>query len=365
MARNVDKVQFPYRSAGHLVLLHVIQESGAWDRYGLEVDYDRHISSSDAHKLVPKGEVEFVGGNHVSTYGNRARGDSWVYLGQTVNFVDHSLIVRPDSGIETLADLKGKKFGSRGSHPSLNDWLFLKQNGLDVDRGEIEIINYSAYKKGTMDPVDQAAEDKKRPVWQEVRDGNIDACLSGPPITLFAEAAGMKIIKVPALPMIQFTTISSSLGFVEKNPQLVDRFLKGMIDGIHYFKTRKEESIRIIKNRFIRQGQMTDAQAEYTWASTARILEPKLFPQMKAISNVYEEALRQDKDAHRVNPMELWDLHHIRRIDDQGFVKALYDGARPDGAALAAAATASAGLLDPHTALDHTDCEICASGGTH
>lgn len=361
----MDKLKFPYRSAGHLVLLHVVQESGAWARQGLEVDYDRHISSSDAHKLVPKGEVEFVGGNHVSTYANRARGDSWVYLGQTVNFVDHSLIVRPDSGIEKMSDLKSKKFGTRGAHPSLNDWLFLKQQGLDVDRGDIEIVNYSKYKKGTMDPEDSKAEAKSRPIWQEVRDGNVDACLSGAPTTLFAEAAGMKVIKVPSLPMIQFTTISSSLGFVEKNPALVERFLKGMIDGIHFFKTRKDESVRIIKNRFTRQGQLSDAQAEYTWASTARILEPKLFPQMRAITNVYEEAIRQDKDALKVNPMELWDLHHIRRIDDSGYVRNLYDGARLDGKQMAAAATANAHLLDPAAALDHTDCEICASGGTH
>src|SRR5262245_8351006 len=85
----MDRVAFPYRSSSHLVLLHVVAESGAWEKHGLDVDYDRHISSGDAHRAVPAGEVEFVGGNHVSTYGHRARGDSWVYLGQTVNQVNH------------------------------------------------------------------------------------------------------------------------------------------------------------------------------------------------------------------------------------------------------------------------------------
>ena len=45
---------------------------------------------------------------------------------------------------------------------------------------------------------------------------------------------------------------------------------------------------------------------------------------MQAIANVYEEAVRQDKDAKKVNPMELWDLHHLRRLDDRGFVDKLY-----------------------------------------
>ena len=46
---------------------------------------------------------------------------------------------------------------------------------------------------------------------------------------------------------------------------------------------------------------------------------------MIAIANVYEEALRQDKDSSKVNPLELWDLHQIRRLDDSGFIKSLYE----------------------------------------
>ena len=102
----MDHIAFPYRSSSHLVFLHVVAESGAWQKYGLDVDYDRRISSTEAHRAVPAGEVEFVGGNHVSTYGHRARGDSWVYLGQTVNQVNHQLVVRENSGIDGLGEIK-------------------------------------------------------------------------------------------------------------------------------------------------------------------------------------------------------------------------------------------------------------------
>ena len=77
----VDHVNFPYRSSSHLALMHVINESGAWERQGLDVDYDKIINREDAHELVPTGEVEFVSGNHVSTYAARARDDTWAYLG--------------------------------------------------------------------------------------------------------------------------------------------------------------------------------------------------------------------------------------------------------------------------------------------
>jgi hypothetical protein len=124
--------------------------------------------------------------------------------------------------------------------------------------------------------------------------------------------------------MIQFTTVSSSLGFVEKHPDIVERFLKGLIEGIHFFKTRPEESIDIMQRRFTKHGQMNREQAEITHQSMVGILEPRLYPKMQAIANVYEEAVYQDSDAKKINPMELWDLHHLRRLDDMGFAESLY-----------------------------------------
>ena len=45
---------------------------------------------------------------------------------------------------------------------------------------------------------------------------------------------------------------------------------------------------------------------------------------MQAISNVYQEALRQDEDAAKINPLTLWNFHFLRQIDDSGFIDRLY-----------------------------------------
>ncbi len=375
----MDKISFPYRSSSHLVLLHVIAELGAWEKYGLDVNYDQQISSGEAHRAVPLGEVEFVGGNHVSTYGRRARGDSWVYLGQAVNQVNHQLAVRDDGEINGLADLKGKKIGTHGNHPSLNDWLFFKQHGLDSDRDDIEFVKQSKRKKEPADAAPDPAPAQRPPwLWELVRDRVVDAALLVPPASLFAEAGGLKLIDVEPLPMIHFTTVSSSLGFVEKHPDIVERFLKGLIEGIHFFKTKPDQAIRIIRDKSTKRGQMNLEQATITHRSLAGILEPKLYPRMRSIANVYEEAVRQDKDAEKINPMALWDLHYIRRLDDMGFVDALYgqqgsnDGGHAGhdhshdqahdhghGEPAAAAAAATAGLEGVvSTACDDEDCGV-------
>src|SRR5262249_10779429 len=142
------------------------------------------------------------------------------------------------------------------------------------------------------------------------------------------QASGLKVIDVDPLPMIQFTSISTNLKFVEKHPDIVDRFLKGLIEGIAFFKTRPQESIKIIQEKITKAGRMNHQQPTITYQTLERCQDPKLYPTMAAIANVYEEAVRQDKDARKVNPMQLWDLHHIRRLDDSGFVDALYGNRR-------------------------------------
>lgn len=322
----MDKIRFPYRSSSHLPMLHVIAESGSWEKYGLEVEYDNRISSRDAHERVLSGDVEFVGGNHISPYGHRARGDNWVYLGQAVNVVPgRVLAVRADSGINGIADLRGKKVGTRGSHPGLNDWLELKQHGLDVDRDEVEIVSQI---EGSIDPVNPNAEDEDDPLWFWLRDRHVDAIFLDSAERFNAEKEPIvKTMELRPFPMIYFTTVSTSLRFAEKHPDIVERFLKGMIEGIHFFKTQPERTAQIIKERYDKLGALDDDVVRATQTCLAQALEPALLPSLAAIANVYEEGVRQDAEAKRVNPLELWDTHFIRKIADSGFIGELYGAA--------------------------------------
>lgn len=320
----MDHVSFPYRAGSHLALLHVVAESGAWEKHGVEVEYDKHISSTNAHQDITSGAVNFVGGNHVSPYSRSAQGSNWVYLGQTINSVNHRLCVRPDSGISGIPDLKEKKIGTRGSHPELNDWLFLKQRGLDVDRDDIELVNQVRIPKGEMDAAPGQENLEKIEKWDFVKSGQVDATFLTPPKSMMAAKAGMKIIDIEPMPMIHFTTISTSQGFVQDHPDVVERFLKGLLEGIAFFKTEPAKSLQIIKQRHITEGEMDDEMVEVVYNELARTLEPKLYPSMAAISNVYQESVRQDADAKKINPLSLWDLHYIKKLDDSGFVDALY-----------------------------------------
>ena len=311
-----DHINFPYRSEGHLALMHVVQECGAWERQNLDVDYDKEISRGDAHTLVPTGEVEFTSGNHVSTYAARVHGDNWVYLGQSVSLNKISLATQSDSGINKIADVRGKKFGTEGMHPGLNDWLYLKQSGLDEDRDDFEMVKLGSQAK---DP-----KHKNLGMLDAIKTREVDAAFVSQPMRSFAEQAGLKVIDIPAQPMIFFTTVSSSLPFVQKNPELVKRVLKGLLDGIAFFKTQRDATIKIIQEKHVAEGVLNREIATKLYDDLASVLEPKLYPSLDAIFNVYEEAKRQSKDSEKIQPLALWDFHFLREIDDSGYIDNLY-----------------------------------------
>jgi ABC-type nitrate/sulfonate/bicarbonate transport system substrate-binding protein len=314
----MDRVNFPYRSSSHLALMHVISESGAWEKHGLQVDYDKPINRDEAHKLVPSGEVEFVSGNHVSTYAARARGDTWVYLAQTVSRNNIKLVTRQDTGINKLEDVRKRKFGSRGRHPGLNTWLYLKQHGLDIDRDDVEIVK----------EVRDDEKNAKKNMLQMVADGDCDAAFFSQPRIEFAKRQGLKVIDIEAQPMIFFMTVSCGMKLAQSRPDIIDKMLKGILEGIAYFKREKEKTIEILMRSHRKEGTLDRDAAEKLYNDLAPTLEPKLYPSMAAISNVYQEALRQDKDAAKIDPLALWDMGFLRRIDDTGFIDALYGKTR-------------------------------------
>ena len=297
----MDSVKFPYRSARHLALLHVVNESGAWKKQGLSVEYDSYVDPEEAHQLLKKGKVQFIGGNHITPYIKRATGDDWIYVGQTANYIGQALVVKKDSKIQKLADLRGKTLGAKGTggpHTWLNAWLTLQKNGLER-AVKIERV----FKKGR--------------VWKGVQAGDYDAAIVGRPDDLAARRDGMRTISLPLLPMIVFTTVSTTGTFVRENGDLIKRFLKGLADGVKYFKANKKKATDILSSTLPKERGGGDKQMiDYYYRDLTETLTETLYPTMDAIYNVYAEACRYNTAAKKVNPLELWDLHHLRQLRD-------------------------------------------------
>jgi len=105
----------------------------------------------------------------------------------------------------------------------------------------------------------------------------------------------------------------------------VDAFLKGFIEALHFFKTRPDLVVPILKKNLAKRYELEDDEyyvhLQREWA---KLLNKKPYPLPSAIQNVYDLDVGKDPKMRHIGPMEPWDLHHLRKIDDSGFIDRLY-----------------------------------------
>ena len=306
------KLRIIYRSNSHAPLWLVADKSGSWQKNRLEVDTSPQLVREKAVESLKSGNVDLISGNHHNLYVRNAKnGEDFVHLAQpTNNWTENKLIVRP--GIRSVQDLKGKTIvaDKLTSHAGLNIWLFLKQEGLDVDRGDIKLVELRG-----------SSEDR----WRQVISGEYDATFVTIPHDSRAAKAGAHVITVRAIPMIRGVTLTTTTRFVKNHPEEIRQLTKGLVDAIHFFLTRKHETLEILKEHATPILKLqTDQEVETLYEEWAQSLEKKPYPSLQGIANVFQLAVRRDPEIAGFNPLALWDTHFVRELDDSGYIDKLY-----------------------------------------
>ncbi|HEY2988573.1 MAG TPA: ABC transporter substrate-binding protein [Candidatus Binatia bacterium] len=300
-----------YRSNAHAPLWVLADKSGLWGENGLDVDTSPQLVREKAVESLKNGSVDVISGNHHNLYERNARGEDFVHLAQAVNtWTDNLMVVR--DGIKDVQDLRGKKIAvdKLNSHSGLNVWLFLLQEGLDADRGDMNLVT-----------VPGGAEER----YSRVLKGEFDATFVSIPHDQRVAKAGGRVIPVRVMPMIRGVTLTTTMSFVKSHEEEIRRLIRGFVDAIHFFLTRKEETLKILKNHLpAALGIKTDEELAALYGEWAGSLERKPYPSMEAMANVFQLALRRNPEAASYNPVAMWDTHYVRELDDSGYIDKLY-----------------------------------------
>jgi ABC-type nitrate/sulfonate/bicarbonate transport system substrate-binding protein len=301
-----------YRSNSHAPFWLVADKSGAWRKQGLAVDTSPQLIREKAVEALKNGHVDLISGNHHNLYIRNAKyGEDFVHLAQaTNNWTENRLVVTP--GIRSVQDLRGKQIvvDKLTSHAGLNVWLFLKQENLDADRGDVELVELRG-----------SAEER----WRRVVAGEFGGAFVTIPHDARAAAAGAHVITVRAMPMIRGVTLTTTMTFVKEHRDEIHLLIKGFIDAIHFFVTRRQQTLEILQEH---AGPIlklrTEREVEELYEEWSGSLERKPYPRLEAIANVFQLAVRRNPEVSRYNPLALWDTHFIRELDDSGYIDGLY-----------------------------------------
>jgi ABC-type nitrate/sulfonate/bicarbonate transport system substrate-binding protein len=301
-----------YRSHSHLPIWEVMDEAGIWDQVGLKVSFEFCDSSTVAEKALFDGTVDFVSGNHISPYLLVRQGKPIVSLASPSNTVNDKLVTR--FPIKQVSELRGKRIGdttlvdSIGGyhHPRGNHMLYVMRGGLKLD--EVEWVELS-----------ESNDEFKAMQPEALRSGRVDAIFVTGGTEKF-EQAGLHVLSLDRLPMINGPTLTSTLTTLQKKDRLGERLVKAQVLGIHFARTRRGETEQILEG--LRQRVPECKSVNYR--SIAKLL-PKPYPDHEGVANAYKLCCLKNPETEELSPMALWDLHYLRELDHSGFIDRLYE----------------------------------------
>lgn len=300
-----------YRSPSHLPIWEVMDKAGIWEQVGLKVTFNFCDSSEAAEKALFGGDVDFVSGNHISPYLLVRRGKPIVCLSSPSNSVNDRLVAR--FSVKSVAELKGKRIGdttlvdSIGGyhHPRGNHMLYILRGGLSLD--EVEWVELS-----------ESNNEFKAMQMDALKSGKVDATFVTGNTDRF-EQAGMHVLALERLPMINGPTLTSTITTLQNREGLAERLVKAQVMGIHFARTRRGETETILNGLRTREPECKNVQ----YRGVAKLL-PKPYPDHEAVANAYKLCCLKNPETEEQSPMALWDLHYLRTLDHSGFIDKLY-----------------------------------------
>ncbi|MBW7997150.1 MAG: transporter substrate-binding domain-containing protein [Candidatus Glassbacteria bacterium] len=148
-------------------------------------------------------------------------------------YEDIKVIANKDSGINNAEDLKGKKIGTlMGSTGQFFTETFLIHNS--ISPSDVEVVNIA--------PTDLP---------EALKNGHIDAQVIWEPHgTTARDLLGDKAIRLPSGKVYKTTfNFLTMKNFANENPEILERFLRGINKATDFLNNNKEESQKIIANR--------------------------------------------------------------------------------------------------------------------
>ena len=306
--RPLEKVTIAYSSlSGNMAPLWITHERGFFRKNGLDVQLVFIESGTTTVQSLISKDVYFAQMAGAAVIQSRLRGADVVMIAGVINTLNFKLYV--DKNIKQPDHLKGKTVAVTrfGSSTDFALRYALERYGLAPEK-DVAILQ-----AGNMPAILASLET-----------GKIQGAMLSPPFTLTAKNMGLPLMA--DLQMLgleyQHTGLATTQAFIRSRPDLVRSVMKAYVEGIHYYKTHRAESLAIL-TKYLRTSD-TDVLTEVYEDVGLRLTAEKPYPTLRGIGIMLRELTATNPKITAARPEEFVDLTFIRELDGSGFIDRLY-----------------------------------------
>ena len=303
-----DRLRIAYSSISAAYTgIWVAQDAGYFIREGLDSQIIFIGSATQLAQVLVAGDVDIasLGGGPVMAAS--LSGADLKVIGNNVNKLIFSLHVKPE--IKSIEELRGKRIAvSRfGSSSDVAARTALRKYNLDPSK-DVNLMQL-----GTMSNMFGA-----------LKSGAVEASMVSPPTQFMSEKLGFKeVLSVTEMNLAYPNPAMAVSGeLIRKRPDLIDRFMRGYVRGMHRAKIDRQSTIKTLaKYTTITDTAILNRAYDFYMG---KILERAPYIDMHGMQNALDDVARTVPAAKSAKPEQFVDLRFLERIEKSGLLKELY-----------------------------------------
>jgi ABC-type nitrate/sulfonate/bicarbonate transport system substrate-binding protein len=213
-------------------------------------------------------------------------------------FMDNNIFGK--KGVADVRQIKSLAIGRYGSSSDFMGRFLLQREGLKPE-SEVALLQFGNQTSRLL----------------AVEAGRADAAIVTPPITLMARKKGFPLLIDASRLRIPYTSavVVTRRSFIQANRPMVVNFMKGLIEGICYYKTHKEQSFKVM-SKYMR---IQDREVlEENFRAYDHSLRP--YATDAELEIPIQEVGKSEPRALKSNPAQFVDHSILKELETTGFI---------------------------------------------
>ena len=287
------------------VVYWVAKDAGIFKKHGLDLELVFINGSVRGIQSLLAGDLGYTGAVGTAAINARLAGGDVAIIQSQMNTLPYFIIGNPN--IKSPEELKGRSAAVHIPGTSADFALRLALMRVGIAYKDIKAVTVGG------GPARMTA----------VTTGQLDFTVVTEPEKIQGEKFGLKVILDMAKLNVpfQFNCVVSTRKRIRESPDEVRRVVWAMAEAIHFYKTHKEQAIKITEkytrglNRSVLEG---------AYAANRELLVEDTFPTLEGLKNTLEIQATLDPKAAKAKVEDFVDLRFVEEIKKSGFINQLY-----------------------------------------
>src|SRR5687768_12284321 len=292
-------------STNSSVIYWIAKEAGIFKKHGLDLDTIFINGSVRGIQSLIAGDLSYSGAVGTAVINANLAGGDIAIIQSQMNTLPYFII--GNANIKSPDGLKGKSAAVHIPGTSADFAMRLALSKVGINYKDIKAITVGGA------PARLAAVTQGQADFTVVTDGE----------KLQGEKMGLKVVidmarlNVP----FQFNCSVTTRRKIRENPDEVRRVVWTMAESIHFFKTRKDESVKIMQK--YTRGLPRDI-LEAAHAANSELLVEDTYPTIEGLKQTLDVQSLTDPRAGKFKAEDMVELRFVDEMKKSGFVEKLY-----------------------------------------